>query len=31
MVCLAANGELVPLTDKSCPPEVRKALAAQAN
>lgn len=31
MVCLAANGELVPLTDKSCPPEIRKALAAQAN
>lgn len=31
MVCLAANGELVPLTDKSCPPDVRKALAAQAN
>lgn len=31
MVCLAANGELVPLTDKSCPPEVRRALAAQAN
>lgn len=31
MVCLAANGELVPLNDTSCPPEVRKALAAQAN
>lgn len=31
MVCLAANGELVPLTDPSCPPEVRKALAAKAN
>jgi predicted small lipoprotein YifL len=30
MVCLAASGELVPLTDKSCPPEVRKALTAQA-
>ena len=30
MVCLAANGELVPLTDKSCPPEIRKALSAQA-
>lgn len=29
-VCLAANGELVPLTDKACPPEVRKALLAQA-
>lgn len=31
LVCLAANGELVPLTDQSCPPEVRKALAAKAN
>ena len=31
MVCLAANGELVPLSDKSCPPEIRRALAAQAN
>lgn len=31
MVCLATTGELVPLTDKSCPPEVRKALAAQGN
>jgi hypothetical protein len=31
MVCLAANGELVPLDDKSCPPEIRKALAAQVN
>ena len=30
-VCLAANGELVPLNDKACPPEIRKALAAQAN
>jgi len=30
-VCLAANGELVPLDDKACPPEIRKALAAQAN
>lgn len=29
-VCLAANGELVPLDDKACPPEIRKALAAQA-
>jgi hypothetical protein len=29
-VCLAANGELVPLDDKACPPAVRKALAAQA-
>lgn len=28
-VCLAANGELVPLSDKACPPEVRKALQAQ--
>jgi len=31
MVCLAANGELVPLSDKSCPPAIRKALEAQAN
>lgn len=31
LVCLAPNGDLVPLTDKSCPPEVRKALTAQAN
>jgi len=30
-VCLAPNGELVPLNDKSCPPEIRKALAAQAH
>lgn len=30
MVCLAANGELVPINDKSCPPEIRKVLAAQA-
>lgn len=30
-VCLAANGELVPLDDKACPPEIRKALAAKAN
>ena len=29
-VCLAANGELVPLSDQACPPEVRKALLAQA-
>lgn len=26
LVCLAANGELVPLTDPSCPPEIRKSL-----
>lgn len=26
MVCLAKNGDLVPLTDKSCPEEIRKAL-----
>ncbi|MHB1103396.1 MAG: hypothetical protein ACYC0C_11615 [Devosia sp.] len=26
MVCLAKNGDLVPLSDKSCPPEIRKAL-----
>lgn len=31
LVCLAPNGELVPLSDKSCPPEIRKALAKQAN
>jgi len=29
-VCLAANGELVPLDDAACPPQIRKALAAQA-
>lgn len=29
MVCLAKNGELVPITDPSCPPEVRKALAGK--
>lgn len=29
-VCLAPNGELVPLDDKACPPSVRKALEAQA-
>ncbi len=28
-VCLAANGDLVPLDDTACPPEVRKALSAQ--
>lgn len=26
LVCLAKNGDLVPLSDKSCPPEIRKAL-----
>lgn len=26
MICLAPNGDLVPLSDKSCPPEIRKAL-----
>jgi hypothetical protein len=26
MVCLASSGDLVPLDDKSCPPEIRKAL-----
>ena len=31
VVCLAPNGELVPLNDKACPPAVRKALEAQAN
>jgi hypothetical protein len=25
-VCLAKNGDLVPLNDESCPPEIRKAL-----
>ena len=30
LVCLAASGELVPLSDKACPPEIRKALTAQA-
>jgi len=30
MVCLAANGELVPLDDNACPPAVRQALAAKA-
>ena len=29
-VCLAANGEIVPVTDKACPAEVRKALQAKA-
>lgn len=29
-VCLAANGDLVPVTDKACPPQIRKALLAQA-
>lgn len=28
-VCLAKSGDLVPLDDPSCPPEIRKALAAQ--
>lgn len=28
MVCLAKNGDLVPLNDKSCPEEIRKALQA---
>ncbi|MDP1730705.1 MAG: hypothetical protein Q8L54_05900 [Devosia sp.] len=28
MVCLAKNGDLVPLTDKACPAEIRKALQA---
>lgn len=26
LVCMAKNGELVPLNDPTCPPEVRKAL-----
>jgi hypothetical protein len=29
LVCLAKNGDLVPLTDASCPPEIRKALSGQ--
>jgi hypothetical protein len=29
LVCLAANGDLVPLTDPACPPEIRNALQAQ--
>ena len=28
-VCLARNGDLVPINDPSCPPEIRKALTAQ--
>lgn len=28
LVCLAKNGDLVPLSDKSCPEEIRKALKA---
>ncbi len=30
LVCLAKNGDLVPLTDKACPEEIRKALQAGA-
>lgn len=26
LICLAANGDLVPLNDPSCPPEIRRAL-----
>lgn len=29
-VCLAKNGDLVPLSDKSCPEEIRKALQANS-
>lgn len=29
MVCLAPNGDLVSLTDPTCPPDVKKALAKQ--
>jgi hypothetical protein len=29
MVCMARNGEIVPLSDPACPPEIRAALAAQ--
>lgn len=28
-VCLATDGELVPLSDPKCPPEIRKALSTQ--
>ncbi len=28
-VCLAPSGDIVPVTDKSCPPEIRKALLAK--
>lgn len=31
LVCLAANGDLVPLNDPACPPEIRAALQAQNN
>jgi hypothetical protein len=31
MVCMAKSGELVPLDDPACPPEVKKALLAKAN
>lgn len=30
LVCLATSGELVPLTDKACPPDIRKALTAKS-
>jgi len=29
MVCMAKSGELVPLSDPTCPPEIRAALAAR--
>ena len=29
LVCLAGNGELVPVTDPNCPPEIRRALQNQ--
>ena len=29
-VCLSQSGDVVPVTDKACPPEIRKALLAQA-
>ena len=31
LVCLSASGELVPLSDNACPPDVRKALQSKAN
>ncbi len=29
LVCLAANGDLVPVNDPACPPAIRRALAGQ--
>lgn len=30
LVCLAPSGDLVPLTDKACPPDIRRALTAKS-